>query len=46
MFQLLVINGEAAPTETELVSGWDGGRVASRSFCVLLLCKAGGIFVE
>lgn len=46
MFQLLVINGEAAPTESELVSGWDGGRVACLSVCVLLLCKAAGIFVE
>lgn len=45
MFQLLVINGGAAPTESESVSRWDGGHVADRSFCVLSLCKTEGIFV-
>lgn len=46
MFQLLVINGGAVPTESESVSRWDGAHVADLSFCVLSLCKNVGIFVE
>lgn len=46
MFQLLVINGGAAASESELVSPWDGGRIVLLSFCVFLLCKDEGTFVE
>lgn len=39
MFQLLVINGGAAPTESESVSRWDGGHVADLSFRALAVEK-------
>lgn len=42
MLQLLVINGGAAPAESESVSPWDGGCVLVFSFSVFFLCKYKG----